>query len=616
MIEYTIEGYVPTFRLLLQKEGSVIPRALLSSLPSGCAAVIIILMGDGVNEKTGTDSLNASQLWAAMAAVLMFMVGFRTNKAYSRFWDGTTLLHQMWGEWFDAVSCLVAFSSTAKKSKPVEVADFRHTLIRLMSLLHGSALEEIGQVADDPEGYPIIDLGGLDQTTLQYLKDCKFEKHMNFNRVEVLIHMIQTLVVSAQESGVLKIPPPIISRVFQTLSRGQVNLANCKKITFTLFPFPYAQLISCLLIVFSVATPCIMASILDHPILAFWCSLIPVFGVWSLNYVAQELEIPFGDDENDLPMLDFQHHMNTSMLMLCRKEVDIVPVTSSVCDMDYDSMMQKISTKRPLHFLSDGPRPSFLLSEPKDDAGLGKPSAPASGQGAGTEPARPPPAAQNLLDHLPPPAASVTLDIAPVALVPEAPPLASVAGSPKAPDLQEKAVVQASVVSAVSTALPKGPDVELLEQALKKRIEDLCAKLEDLMSNAGGLSEQLGKSTGAFQKSTGAFQDFTMHTTILSNQLGNTTGAILELTKETDLARKKMSLAGGQWEVPVFPERVDFQTGQRRPVAEGGTRSLEGVIPLFEGGCPAPPREAIERLPCCLGNNPRQNSVRIPAAAP
>merc|ERR1719162_518985 len=107
------------------------------------------------------NALKGTQLWAAMTTTLAFLIGFRTNKAYGRFWDGTTLLHQMWGEWFDAVSCLIAFSSTARKGKPVEVSNFRHTLIRLMSLCHGSALEEIALTDNEPEGYPCIDVGGL-----------------------------------------------------------------------------------------------------------------------------------------------------------------------------------------------------------------------------------------------------------------------------------------------------------------------------------------------------------------------------------------------------------------------------------------------------------------------
>merc|ERR1719326_1517830 len=100
--------------------------------------------------------------------------------------------------------------------------------------------------------------------------------------------MIQTLIVNAQDVGIIKIPPPILSRVFQTLSRGQVNLANCKKITSTLFPFPYAQMIGFLLIIFSVLTPVMMSGILEgRKAWGFFFSLVPIFGLYALNFIAK-----------------------------------------------------------------------------------------------------------------------------------------------------------------------------------------------------------------------------------------------------------------------------------------------------------------------------------------
>lgn len=356
MIYYDNAGHCGCFGSLFRWRGSVIPTSLMVALPSGALAVLISLLNDGsisdsVGSVMGTDKIKASQLWAAMSATLAFLIGFRTNKAYQRFWDGTTLLHQMWGEWFDASSCLFAFSQLARKDKPTEVANFRHALIRLMSLLHGSALEEIAGSLEDEEGYLCLDVGGLDQKTLSYLKECKFNPNLNFNRVEVLIHMIQNLIVENQDNGVLKIPPPILSRVFQTLSRGQVNLANSKKITTTMFPFPYAQVIAWLLVAFVIGTPMAMASILEKTHWACIFTVVPVFGLVALNLVAGEIEMPFGDDANDLPLDEFQDHMNNSMLMLIRDETDLVPRVNEQHAHDFNAIKLNISTKRPKHFV-------------------------------------------------------------------------------------------------------------------------------------------------------------------------------------------------------------------------------------------------------------------------
>merc|ERR1712013_751487 len=115
------------------------------------------------------------------------------------------LLHQMRGEWFDTVSNCVTFSISGKEQFPQEVMEFRHAIVRLMSLCHGSALEEI---ADNAIQLETIDILGLDTGTLRHLKECHEVYH--FNKVEVMLHLVQSLITQAHDKGILKIPPPIL----------------------------------------------------------------------------------------------------------------------------------------------------------------------------------------------------------------------------------------------------------------------------------------------------------------------------------------------------------------------------------------------------------------------
>jgi hypothetical protein len=72
--------------------------------------------------------------------------------------------------------------------------------------------------------------------------------------------------------------------------------------------------------------------------------------MWALNYIARELEMPFGNDPNDLPLDHFHDHMNSSLLMLIREEADIVPhIDATRCLLDYDSMKDNMSCKRVSH---------------------------------------------------------------------------------------------------------------------------------------------------------------------------------------------------------------------------------------------------------------------------
>ena len=39
--------------------------------------------------------------------------------------------------------------------------------MRLISLMHASAMEEISERQDDEEGFPVLDLAGLDRSNLR-----------------------------------------------------------------------------------------------------------------------------------------------------------------------------------------------------------------------------------------------------------------------------------------------------------------------------------------------------------------------------------------------------------------------------------------------------------------
>merc|ERR1719424_2084041 len=50
-----------------------------------------------------------------------------------------------------------------------------------------------------------------------------------------------------------------------------------------------------------------------------------VFSFWTVNYIALELEMPFGDDPNDLPLLDMQKDFNASLICLLQPHLNRPP---------------------------------------------------------------------------------------------------------------------------------------------------------------------------------------------------------------------------------------------------------------------------------------------------
>jgi len=354
MIEYEEDYWVTIIPTI---EGSVIHKSIFLTIPSIILSILFIYLDEwqpGLREDWGLLEARSSQLWTATTSIMAFMIMFRTRQAFARFWEGTGLLHQMRGEWFDTVSNCVTFSITARPSKPEEVTSFRHTIIRIMSLCHGSALEEI---AGNNIQLESIDTFGLDDGTLNHLQECHNE--YGFNKVEVMLHLLQSLITTAHHEGVLHVPPPILSRVYQTISRGFVNLLNAKKIQDTKFPFPYAQLIAFLLVVLAIVTPLMMSILVQNKFMAGFFTFMPMFGLYCLNFAAIELEDPFGTDDNDLPLEHFQTEMNNCLMMLLHPNTDLIATVSDRCEMDFHTLRKQVclnenDLEEVYHDVSDG----------------------------------------------------------------------------------------------------------------------------------------------------------------------------------------------------------------------------------------------------------------------
>jgi hypothetical protein len=98
-----------------------------------------------------------------------------------------------------------------------------------------------------------------------------------------------------------------------------------------------------------------MISLLESVTLAMVFTFVPVFGLIALNDTAAELELPFGDDPNDLPLESFQEHMNNALLMLIRQETDHVPfvVEARLDNTNFDSVKRNINNFPPRHFVGE-----------------------------------------------------------------------------------------------------------------------------------------------------------------------------------------------------------------------------------------------------------------------
>jgi len=294
-------------------KASVFPRAAMVAMPSAMLAFAIAELWPGHDVSDASNADSATKMMAGFTSVMFFVLYFRSNIAYNRWWEGGTLLQKTRGEWFNAYSSLLAFSSTDPAlERDVEV--FQHVIARLMSLLFCCALQQVSP--NKERALEVIDLTGIDPESLAFLKTAT-------DKVEVILQWVQRTAVDNMAAS-FPLRRPSCQLAFQEISRGIVNLQNARKIADFPFPFPYAQVSIAMLVVHWCITPIVCCMSFNDWIhqrsIAIVMSFAITFAIWSINFIALALETPFGSKDNDLPMDQMQHDWNNSLtVLLCKK---------------------------------------------------------------------------------------------------------------------------------------------------------------------------------------------------------------------------------------------------------------------------------------------------------
>jgi len=128
--------------------------------------------------------------------------------------------------------------------------------------------------------------------------------------VEVVSYWTCWSFTQMRQDNWFTVHPAICSRVYQELSKGTLGYWQASKLIFVPFPFPFAQMVTLQLCFLVFLFPLMVTSVTtDLGAVKYISPLFSLFGVsayWGLNIVAIEIEMPFGDDPNDLALV--AHH--------------------------------------------------------------------------------------------------------------------------------------------------------------------------------------------------------------------------------------------------------------------------------------------------------------------
>lgn len=130
----------------------------------------------------------------------------------------------------------------------------------------------------------------------------KYELTLASDRTALISMWICEDLARAVRTKLISTPAPIVARAYQEVSNGMLGLNQAAKILVIQFPFPFAQMLSLMTILFTITTPFIVAFFTIDKWFAFLMIATLGIGYYGCNEIAKEIEEPYGSDKNDLPL--------------------------------------------------------------------------------------------------------------------------------------------------------------------------------------------------------------------------------------------------------------------------------------------------------------------------
>ncbi|MCK2183169.1 bestrophin family protein [Halomonas getboli] len=270
------------FALLITLKGSIVPRIAQRCLMVTLLAAAIVLI-----ERRYSDafpSISATPFTLLGLSLSIFM-SFRNNACYARWWEA----RQAWGQVLSEVR------SFARQSQVIPNAGLRGSLLRELCG-HAHALK--ARLRDEDEF----------SAAACWLPA---ERHGYGHNVAdgVLRHV-------GRQCSALAVAEVISEWRYVTLEQRLVALseaqATCERLHNTPLPFPYTLLLHRTTFVFCLLLPLVLAEPLGW--LAPLFTTVVSYTFFGLDAIGDELEDPFGDDDNDLAIDAMVRQIERDML--------------------------------------------------------------------------------------------------------------------------------------------------------------------------------------------------------------------------------------------------------------------------------------------------------------
>jgi putative membrane protein len=226
----------------------------------------------------GSHVKQITSMHTLLSFVISMLLVFRTNTAYDRWWEG----RKMWGALVNnSRNLAIKLHAMLHIEEEAHRSFFRKTIPMYASVLAHHLHAESTRLA-------------LDETEHPELKNIDTSRHIPNQVASLLFQRVNRL----YEEGKIKGDQLIVLN--NELQSFTDICGSCERIKNTPIPFSYSVFIKKFIFFYVMTLPFSFAISLGY-------LAIPVVGfifyvLASLELIAEEIEDPFGGDENDLPM--------------------------------------------------------------------------------------------------------------------------------------------------------------------------------------------------------------------------------------------------------------------------------------------------------------------------
>lgn len=268
MIDYDGRKWLP---ILLRMRGSVIPRLLPRVVLAVGLGVLAVFLLESKNFKI------PSVAHALVGVALGLLLVFRTNASYDRYWEGRKL-----------VGFIVNRTRDLARQTALYVKDpaVRAEIAKLVPAFYWLCAQTLRRDSSLGRAAPL-----LDEAQRAALEGKAF-------RAPIITRWIGERFRDEVDAG--RLSEQRLQLVDANLTGLNDALGGAERILKTPIPFAYAQHIKIFVVLFCFSAPFVMADVMGWatpPAVAFLA--LALFGI---DEIGVEIEDPFGDDPNDLPL--------------------------------------------------------------------------------------------------------------------------------------------------------------------------------------------------------------------------------------------------------------------------------------------------------------------------